>query len=151
FWLGDAGGAHGARGCVGAKGHLHQYQAMDAQAVWNKQQSRARMIVEQVNGRLKTKWRILDGRMECHRRHVPATIAAVVTLHNIEMVLGTRYRMEAQYPRNRWWLRGPAADLVHSGGEVPGFTPVQRRNRFCAFLYASWRLGHPDLSRPLLG
>ncbi|CAI7888712.1 unnamed protein product [Closterium sp. NIES-53] len=67
------------------------------------------------------------------------------------MVLGTRYRMEAQYPRNRWWLRGPAADLVHSGGEVPGFMPVHRRNRFCAFLYASWRLGHPDLSRPLLG
>ncbi|CAI5935519.1 unnamed protein product [Closterium sp. NIES-64] len=51
----------------------------DAQAVWNKQQSRARMIVEQVNGRLKTKWRILDARMECHRRHVPATVAAVTS------------------------------------------------------------------------
>ncbi|CAI5473387.1 unnamed protein product [Closterium sp. Yama58-4] len=123
----------------------------DAQAVWNKQQSRARMIVEQVNGRLKTKWRILDGRMECHRRHVPATIAAVVTLHNIELILGARYRMESAWPRNRWWLRGPAANLEHTGREVAGFTPVHRRNRFCAYLYASWRLGHPELTRPLLG
>ncbi|CAI5463696.1 unnamed protein product [Closterium sp. Yama58-4] len=123
----------------------------DAQAVWNKQQSRARKIVEQVNGRLKTKWRILDGRMECHRRHVPATIAAVVTLHNIELILGTRYRMETPYPRNWWWLRGPTADLVHTGRGIEGFTAVHRRNRFCAYLYASWRLGHPEITRPLLG
>ncbi|CAI5535990.1 unnamed protein product [Closterium sp. Naga37s-1] len=107
------------------------------------------MIVEQVNGRLKTKWRILDARMECHRRHVPATIAAVVTLHNIEMLLGVRARMETTYPRNRWWVHGPAADLGHTGSEVAGFTPPLRRNRTSAFLYASWRLGLTSASSSL--
>ncbi|CAI7934178.1 unnamed protein product [Closterium sp. NIES-54] len=66
--------------------------------------------------------------MECHHRHVPPTVAIVVTLHNIEMILGACYRMPT-YPCNRWRLHGLAADLEHMGREVVGFTPPLNAER----------------------
>ncbi|CAI5950850.1 unnamed protein product [Closterium sp. NIES-64] len=65
----------------------------DEQRVWNLQQFRTRMIVEQVNGRLKTKWRILDGRLECDVFRAPQVVSACIVLHNIDLILGFRHRL----------------------------------------------------------
>ncbi|CAI5480268.1 unnamed protein product [Closterium sp. Yama58-4] len=112
----------------------------DEQRIWNLQQSRARMVVEQVNGRLKTKWRLLDGRIECDIFRAPRYVAACVTLHNIDLVLGARPLMEEPRERNRWWQQGPAATAPHYSPEHEGFTLTRRSSRLAGYLYASWCL-----------
>ncbi|CAI6000614.1 unnamed protein product [Closterium sp. NIES-65] len=123
----------------------------DHQRVWNLQQSRTRMIVEQVNGRLKTKWRILDGRLECDVIRAPQVVSACIVLHNIDLILGFRHRLNEPRERNTWWLEGPVAEAPHFSSRDAGFTPTRRRSRLAAYFYASWRLGHPELSQPSLG
>ncbi|CAI5983350.1 unnamed protein product [Closterium sp. NIES-65] len=75
------------------------------------------MIVEQVNGRLKGKWHILDSRMECHSERVQQVVSACVALHNIELTIGSRDRLGTPPERYRWWLEGPAATLRLTGPE----------------------------------
>ena len=55
----------------------------DAQKVFNYQQSRARMVVENSIGRLKGRWRILMKRIEARLSNVPNIIAACCILHNV--------------------------------------------------------------------
>ncbi|CAI7912749.1 unnamed protein product [Closterium sp. NIES-54] len=123
----------------------------DEQRVWNLQQSRARMIVEQVNGRLKTRWRMLDGRLECDIFRAPQYVSAYIVLHNIDLLLGPRPRLLPPRERNTWWQHGPAAEMPHFSPRDEGFTPTRRRARMAACLYASWRLGHPEQTQPTLG
>ncbi|CAI5472658.1 unnamed protein product [Closterium sp. Yama58-4] len=110
---------------------------------WNTQQSRQRMIIEQVNGRLKGKWRILDCRMECHSERVPQVVSACVALHNIELTIGSRDRLGPPPERHRWWLEGPTANLKLTGPEVRRFTPRLRMRRWTAAIYASYCAAHP--------
>ncbi|CAI5460971.1 unnamed protein product [Closterium sp. Yama58-4] len=110
---------------------------------WNTQQSRQRMVVEQVNGRSKGKWRILDARMECHSDRVPQVVSACVAMHNIELTIGSRDRLGPPNERDRWWLAGPASRLRLTGAEVRGFTPRLRMKRWTAAIYASYCVAHP--------
>ncbi|CAI5483355.1 unnamed protein product [Closterium sp. Yama58-4] len=119
-----------------------------AMHVWNLQQSRTRMVVEQVFGRLKGKWRVLDGRMESHIGRVVATVSAAVVIHNIELVLGERPRLGVPRERNLWWLAGPVAKRT---ALPPLHARLHSESRLAGYFYASWRLGHPSLSRPILG
>ncbi|CAI6007820.1 unnamed protein product [Closterium sp. NIES-65] len=119
--------------------------------VWNLQQSRTRMIVEQVNERLKTKWRILDGRLECDVIRAPQVVSICIVLHNIDLILGFRHRLNEPRERYTWWLEGPVAEAPHFSPRDAGFTPTRRRSRLAAYFYASWRLGHLELSQPSLG
>ncbi|CAI5479437.1 unnamed protein product [Closterium sp. Yama58-4] len=142
----------------GLRNYIHMpYRALlcrtlpDEQRVWNLQQSRARMIVEQVNGRLKMRWRILDGRLECDIFRAPQYVSACIVLHNIDLLLGPRPRLIPPREHNTWWQHGPAAKLPHFSPRDEGFTPTRRRARMAACLYASWRLGHPELAQPTLG
>lgn len=51
--------------------------------LFNYRQSRARMVVENVFGRLKGRWRCLLKRMDTHVCNVPNIVASCVVLHNI--------------------------------------------------------------------
>ncbi|CAI5461335.1 unnamed protein product [Closterium sp. Yama58-4] len=119
----------------------------EAQDKWNTQQSRQRIIIECVNGRLKGKWRVLDERMECHTRLVPQTVGACIVLQNIELTIGSRDRLGPPNVRDRWWLDGPAARLRLTGPSVRGFNPQLRRRRWTAAIYASWLVAHPENRR----
>ncbi|CAI5463224.1 unnamed protein product [Closterium sp. Yama58-4] len=142
----------------GLRDYIHTpYRALpgrglpDEQRVWNLQQSRARMIIEQVNGRLKSRWRMLDGRLECDIFCAPQYVSACIVLHNIDLLLGPRPRLLPPRERNTWWQEGPAAEMPHFLPREEGFTPARRRARMAACLYASWRLGHPEQTQPTLG
>ncbi|CAI5479388.1 unnamed protein product [Closterium sp. Yama58-4] len=109
----------------------------DEQRVWNLQQSRTRMIVEQINGRLKTRWRILDERLEYDVFRAPQVVSACIALHNIDLVLGFRPCLSEPRERNTWWLEGPVADAPHISPRDYGFTPTRRRT------LAWWRTSTP--------
>ncbi|CAI5960205.1 unnamed protein product [Closterium sp. NIES-64] len=142
----------------GLRDYIHTpYRALpgrglpDEQRVWNLQQSRARMIVEQVNGMLNSRWRMLDGRLECDVFCAPQYVSACIVLHNIDLLMGPRPRLLPPRERNTWWQEGPTAEMPHFLPREEGFTPARRRARMAACLYASWRLGHPEQSQPTLG
>ncbi|CAI7889132.1 unnamed protein product [Closterium sp. NIES-53] len=109
----------------------------DEQRVWNLQQSHARMIVEQVNGRLKTRWRMLDGRLECDIFRAPQYVSACIVLHNIDLLLGPRPCLLPPRERNTWWQHGPAAEMPHFSPRDEGCTPTRCRARMAVCLYAS--------------
>ncbi|CAI7793907.1 unnamed protein product [Closterium sp. NIES-53] len=127
----------------GLRNYIHTpYRALpgcglpDEQRVWNLQQFRARMLVEQVNGRLKTRWRMLDGRLECDIFRAPQYVSACIVLHNIDLLLGPCPRLLPPRERNTWWQHGPATEMPHFSPRDEGFTPTRCCIRM-ACLYAS--------------
>ena len=74
-----------------------------AQKTYNYRLSRARIVVENVYGRLKARWRRLMKRNDMHISHIPTVTAAACILHNMCEVHGERF--------NDAWLQ----DMICSG------------------------------------
>ena len=65
------------------KPYIETPSSPDDIKLYNYQQSRAHMVVENSFGKLKGRWRILLKRLDCHLDNVPSIVSACITLHNM--------------------------------------------------------------------
>ena len=70
------------------KPYINNRRLDDEQKHFNYRQSRARMVVENTFGRLKTRWRVLLKQMEIGIKSVPNVISACCVLHNMCEIWG---------------------------------------------------------------